>query len=538
MKIKNQDLHTNKNLVLTFVPSVLILFLLCYLFEPQFNTNDDVVMQMAAHGFGVFEKSSPNLIFSNILWGKLVQVIPTINGVLGYSLATISTLFFVTWALTYVLKELTQSWSLSILAIALIMARAVLFPQFTINAGLLTVTAVCALILHIRRGDNFSLCLACIFAFIGYLVRVHEFFLVLVVALPLFPFRKIWNAKKCRHAILFVSLLIAVSEVFNWASYQGQEWSQFKDNLISQQPYVNYGASEHLKKRLDITSKYGYSDNDLDLLSAWFYVDPQLANPKKLNAMTEALGPLGIQEGSIKKALQGLYTLTKKPTLPLFVAAILLFFLYPKLPLVIAFVLLFGATYYLGLIGRPSILRVYYPLISLLVLAPLIIPQQHKLRKYIAIAILSVACVWNFSYLYKEQIITKNKIRQVQSDIKKLPPGMLFIWGGSFPFESAYPVLTNNSVANKLKFYSLGWNTLAPYSVSTNEEKNGDGLIKKLLQSGGLLIFADSQYHGKLLATYCQEKFGGQFELTNYAKFESFTLLKVECHVESNRSTK
>lgn len=531
-------MYINKNLALTFLSSFLILFLLCYLFEPQFNSNDDVVMQMAAHGFGVFEKSSPNLIFSNILWGKLVQVIPTINGVLGYSLATISTLFFVTWALTYVLKELTQSWSLSILAITLIMARAVLFPQFTINAGLLTVTAVCALILHIRRGNNFSLCLACIFAFIGYLVRFHEFFLVLVVALPLFPFRKIWNAKKCRQAILFVSLLIAVTEVFNWASYQGQEWDQFKDNLISQQPYVNYGASEHLKKRPDITSQYGYSDNDLDLLSAWFYVDSQLANPKILNAMTEALGSLGIQDGSIKKALQGLYALTKNPTLPLFLAAIILFFLYPKLQVVVAFVLLFGANFYLGLIGRPSILRVYYPLISLLVLAPLIIPQQHNVRKHIAIAILFVACVWNFSYLYQEQQVSKNKIKQAQLDMKRLPLGMLFIWGASFPFEYAYPLLTNNFEANKLKFYSLGWNTLAPYSISTNEEKNGNGFIKKLLQPEGLLIFADSQYHGLLLATYCQEKFGGQFELTNYAKFESFTLLKVECHVDSNSSTK
>lgn len=531
MKIKNQDIQINKNLVLTFVPSVLILFLLCYLFEPQFNTNDDVVMQMAAHGFGVFEKSSPNLIFSNILWGKLVQVIPTINGVLGYSLATISTLFFVTWALIYVLKELTQSWSLSILAITLIMARAVLFPQFTINAGLLTVTAVCALILHIRRGDNFSLCLACIFAFIGYLVRFHEFLLVLVVALPLFPFRKIWNAKKCRYAVLFVSLLIVVSEAFNWASYQGQEWSQFKDNLISQQPYVNYGASEHLKKRLDITSKYGYSDNDLDLLSAWFYVDPQLANPKILNAMAEALGPLAIQDGSIKKALEGLDTLTKKPTLLLLVAAGFLLFLYPKLSFLIVFGLILGADFCLGLIGRPSILRVYYPLISLLVLAPLFIPQQNIKRKYIATAILAVACVWNFLYLYQEQKISKNKIKQVQSDIKKLPQGMLFIWGGSFPFESAYPVLTNNSEVNKLKFYSLGWNTLAPYSVSAKEEEKGGGFVEKLLQPRGLLIFADSQYHGRLLANYCQEKFGGQFELTNYAKFESFTLLKVVCHV-------
>lgn len=532
MKIKNQDMDTKKTLAFTFSLSFLIVFLLCYLFEPQFHTNDDVVMQMAAHGFGVFEKGSSHLIFSNIIWGKVVHAIPKVNGVFGYSIATIATLFFVTWALVYVLKELTQSWSLSFLAVTLVMARAILFPQFTINAGLLTVAAICALILHARRGDAFSLWVACIFAYIGYLVRFHEFLLVLVVAIPFLPFRKIWNSRQCKRAILLLSLLIAVSEGFNWASYQDQEWDQFKDNLISQQPYVNYGASEYLKKRSDITSRYGYTDNDLDLLSAWFYVDRKLASPKILNAMAEDLGPLRSQAGSVKKALQALSALAKEPTLPLLVAAGLLLLLYPKLPLAMAFILLFGANFYIGLIGRPSVLRVYFPLIGLLVFAALIIPQQDKVRKYIAAAILVVACAWNFAYLFQEQKVSKNKIEQVQSDIKKLPPGLLFIWGDSFPFESAYPVLTNASEVSKLKFYSLGWNTLAPYSVSTNEEKNGAGFVKRMLQSEGLLIFANSQYHGKLLASYCQEKFGGQFELVNYDKFESFALLKVKCDVE------
>lgn len=41
---------------------------------------------------GLAAYGSSHLIFSNVLWGYLVRAIPAINGVLGYSLATMGVL--------------------------------------------------------------------------------------------------------------------------------------------------------------------------------------------------------------------------------------------------------------------------------------------------------------------------------------------------------------------------------------------------------------------------------------------------------------
>ena len=50
--------------------SVVVPFVALYVaFEPLWETNDDVAMSMAAHGYGLAAYSSPHLIFSNVVWG-------------------------------------------------------------------------------------------------------------------------------------------------------------------------------------------------------------------------------------------------------------------------------------------------------------------------------------------------------------------------------------------------------------------------------------------------------------------------------------
>jgi hypothetical protein len=265
------------------------------------------------------------------------------------------------------------------------------------------------------------------------------------------------------------------------------------------------------------------------LLNQWFYVDPKLADTKVLDKMSAELGPISYQAGSISKGLDAIVSLKARPVLPLLAAVVLLVLLYPGWPVIITLALFIGANFYLGIIGRPGILRVYYPLAALLVFAA-VLNANNKLGKNYAIMILMLACIANVRYLHKAQEKSENIIRNVQQDMKKLPSGRLYIWGDSFPFEYAYPLLADNSDVNKLKFYSLGWNTPAPYSVSAYEEKSGHGFVKQLLQPGGMLIFAKAETQGKLLANYCAERLGGKLEQADFDKFESFTLLKVQCH--------
>src|SRR6476469_2433671 len=67
-----------------------LVFALCCAFTPRWQDNDDVLMSMIAHGYVRAVYGSPQLIYSNILWGYLVRGIPSIDGVTGYSIATLA----------------------------------------------------------------------------------------------------------------------------------------------------------------------------------------------------------------------------------------------------------------------------------------------------------------------------------------------------------------------------------------------------------------------------------------------------------------
>lgn len=56
-------------------------------FAPVWETNDDVAM--VAHGYGFADQPSPNLLFSNVIWGHLVQSLNGLFGLQGYSVGTL-----------------------------------------------------------------------------------------------------------------------------------------------------------------------------------------------------------------------------------------------------------------------------------------------------------------------------------------------------------------------------------------------------------------------------------------------------------------
>jgi hypothetical protein len=101
--------------------AVIFVLLLYLVFEPRWETNDDVGMSMVAHGYGISAISSPKLIFSNVLWGYLVRAIPEVNGTHGYSLATLGVLITVGAVVLSVLYRLGAGYVASLSMLALIL---------------------------------------------------------------------------------------------------------------------------------------------------------------------------------------------------------------------------------------------------------------------------------------------------------------------------------------------------------------------------------------------------------------------------------
>lgn len=200
---------------------------LCLFFEPTWETNDDVAMSMIAHGYGIAASSSPKLVFSNIIWGYIVRLTPNINGILGYSIATYGILIICGAVIFLALRKVGLSCVIAFSICTLLLVRPILFPQFTINAGLLTVCAVVCWYIYGAQGTKSTLIVGSILAFFGCLIRSHEFLLVLLVAAPLLPWTKL--AKDWFTKVIALGLVSSISGAFylDHRAYENDEWQKF-----------------------------------------------------------------------------------------------------------------------------------------------------------------------------------------------------------------------------------------------------------------------------------------------------------------------
>ena len=505
---------------------------LCLAFDPLWETNDDVAMSMIAHGYGLIAYGSPNLLTSNVLWGYLVRAIPSINGVLGYSIATLTVLLLSGAAILYFLLRLGVGYLLGLLAVALLVVRPTLLPQFTVNAGLLTVAAIIGWQVYARLGGIGNLAVACLLAFLGYLIRDKEFFLVLGVAMPLLPWRALRELKHMQIAFLLLGVAITSAAVFDRWAYSGPEWQPFFVLAPAQTPlgdFLNFGAGEHLKQHPEILANHGYSRNDIDLVANYFSIDPQIADPKSLNAMLAEMGALPMQEGSIQSGFVALEALFGPVLLPLSLSAFLLIMLMPRWPVALAWILCLAALFAMGMMGRPGMLRVYLPLMSMLLITPLMLEQiRYGARRWMASLTLLIACAGNAYLLMPTAWVYKQWSQQFQKNIHNLPAGPSVSWANSFSFELAFPVLANDPHNRSIAFYGLDTFTHAPFSVANTEQMSGRGMLESLRTATGISLIASP---GKLemLRIYCREHMNGQLRGVTTYQAPRLAVQQVRC---------
>ncbi len=499
-------------------------------FTPRWETNDDVAMSMVAHGYGIAAIGSPNLVFSNVLWGQIVRHLPAIQGVVGYSTATIAILFAWVWAILHFLLRLGVGYYVAVLTTLLIMARPILFPQFTINAGLLTVASILGWRAHEQQRDLGSLLVACSLAYLGFLVRGLEFLLVIFVASPLLPWRLLCTSSRFKSAILVLSLSITLAMGIDYWSYQAPEWNAFRALNALRGAYTDFGAEVLLKNRYDILSRFNYSENDLVLVKNWFFADPAIANPEALRGMLSSRGPMPVLAGNFGLVLEGVQALRGKELLPAVMASIAALILLPRRkPIVAAWGIFVSALLIMSLLGRPGVVRVYAPVVSFLVLAPLLDNALSNRRRVILAATALAANFFSFVLLLPEARASERLISQAYRDVQQMNPGRYYVtWGASFPFEYAFPVLARQDNARNISLYGLGVFTLAPFSVARAEDRAGNGLMVRLHSAGGVPVIASRQ-RMEMLGRYCKEHFGRDIEVVETLDTQTFSIRTVAC---------
>lgn len=508
-----------------------LVFFLCFFFEPRWETNDDVGISMVAHGYGITAIGSPNLFFSNVIWGYLVRAIPEINGILGYSIATLSVLIIVGAVVIYGLHQLSVNYMAYLSIFTLVLVRPVLFPQFTINAGLLMVTAITCWYLYTKQNDRRVLLVGCLLAFCSYLVRNQEFLLVLIVALPLLSWHTLFSDRFAKIAFLALIASIAISAVIDHQAYQSVEWKALNDLKPALTPIVDFGAGNYLKQHPDILQRHGYSNNDVDLIAGWFFVDPNIANPKALLSMLAELGDLPPQGNALAKAWLGVQTLWHQNLLPLTLTALLLAVLRPSWQLGASWGLCIAAVFAIGFLGRPAVLRVYVPLVCLLLIAPFFRNQLSTWRNRLETSTLLVVAILNVSHVFSESKLLEATAIETRKGLANFPSDTVIVWGSKFPFEENYPVLGSSSSAMSYRLYSLGALTWAPFTRSFIEQKLGRSMIDLLVKETGIPIVAYDQSL-KYLEIYCKERLHGQLKELSIKTYGTVVISQRRCELK------
>ncbi len=494
--------HSQAKIILqSLLASSLFLFTLCYLFQPIWETRDDLQMSMLIYGYGVAIEASSEILYSNVLWADLIRQIPTIHGILGYTTATLGVLLMVGAVIWLGLRKFGAGIILSLFLLILLLSRPILFPQFTINAGYLTVSAIIMFHLYAREKKYFFLGAGLVLATLGFLVRAYEFILVFLVALPVLPWSTLVKERLPKVAVLGLALVISGAALWDKSHYQSPDWAAFMEMDYPRAAFTDFSAVEFLRDRPELYQSYGLSRNDIDLIGVSFFPDRSLADPHKLSAMLKELGP----SLSFKKAWRGIRPLYRSTLLPAVLCALGLALIFPGRKILLTWSLCLFALALFGFIGRPGIIRIYVPLICLLCIAPLFHADLASRKKSIlACLVVVTAALFHVYQLVPELQKVETRIQRVRQVMNELPSHPIVIWGSALDFEALYPLLTTTPETYARHFYFIGWSTLAPNSYASQQENNGIHFLHSLRGQEGVEILMDDYRQG-LLAQYCME---------------------------------
>ncbi len=512
----------------------LTIFAMCLLkWKLYWQTNDDVAMSMVAHGYGLSAYPSGMLVFSNVLYGQFLKLLPQVLDVFPYSYVSLTLLLASGWAICCLLADRTASYLLSAAVVALAFVPAIVSPQFTLLAGLLACTGIAALVHYTQTGRRSSLVLAAGLLLSAFLVREVEFYLIVLVAAPLLPYRAMRRDRFLQLALMITAASIISAKVADYFCYFGPDWKTFGELHRLRAAFTDFGAFAYFRDRKELLTSAGFTVNDIELIKNWFFVDDKIADPARLASLLARAGVTDWAIGNFGTARTAFYALAERNILPLVVAAIASWTLVPaarKKSLLswIIFLVSIGA---MGVLGRPGVLRTYYPIMCGLLIWSLMAGGINTARKAALLTVTVTALALTVMATQRSNTAMAAREKRVAQDLLHLDKGCLYVaWGGTLDFEAAYPVLGSAAKAREYRWYPLGTLSQAPFALSQWHGETYTGLMDRLLNGPPVGIVANDELMS-LLAKLFEEHYGRHLRITESRPLSSFHLYEITAQV-------
>ena len=258
------------------VSNLLTLLISVFLFRPFWEESDDVGIALIAEG--AFGSHEPHLVYSNILYGKVLcfmsEVIPAIrwHAVFSYLfMFTASTVF------VYLIARDKKGRMLSVFLLATAFYEAYVALQFSKVATYIAILAF-MLLFELARCDiakkmkRFMVPLAMLCALYAFVLRIESFLLAAMIAgcygicLVVDEYRKGVLSGKIRTYLAYfapVFILAAILFAADRYSYSNGQWKEYWEYYDSVTGMVDYHNEALLyEQHEDELKNFGGSEND------------------------------------------------------------------------------------------------------------------------------------------------------------------------------------------------------------------------------------------------------------------------------------
>lgn len=517
----------NKNFTNFFALSLLFLMLFI-LYTPIYEGNDDVGMSMTAHGYGAALYSSAHIFFSNIIYGWFIKHLPTILDIYPYFYMTFIALFVVAFTLLSCFDALAIKKLISIPLIVIILIRAIAMPQFTVNAGLLAAASVIAILVYIATLRFKYALIGMLLIFYSFLIRDKELFFVYLVALPFLLNRNLFNRKFIIAFFILITSCIG-AKYANFLAFNGEAYSHYKALSQTRVPFNDYHAGAYFIQRPEILKNYGYSENDISLLSNFIFADPLIADPSRLKQLLTHFKVTTRLHDNIPLAIETLKSINH-PTLQLLIIISIFGTLLSrkKIKILISWSIFMAIIVFIALLGRPSVLRVYYPIISFLALVPFIFIdfKEFKYKQVISLVLifLGIFVIRNNKNLNDQRAHIANMA--VKEARQSLNQDLYYVFGASLPYEYIFLPLKPPHI--NTKFYAFGTAYYMPSRIS-HHYAFGSKSFSNLLKSGKILNVIAIPGHLNLIKNYCSEHMNKNLNIISSKNMTTFFIYAIQC---------
>jgi hypothetical protein len=563
--------------------TVAVLFGLVFsVFEPGFDTNDDAVMNMIVAGKGYGLSPDEHIVFSNVLIGfvlaRLYTLWPSVPWYGGYLLA----IHFAAQSLILYCVVRSGYTRLRLRLYLVYFATAGLYfinnLQFTSTAFFAGQAGILLLMLAVRgaSSDGFyrrKLACACFVALgllvLSSLVRREVFYPVVGMAIPtcglaaLAGRRPLAGLTASLGVILTAVVISAVCWQFNFAHYnRDPRWRDFYEYNKLRVKFNDEAWVRYSPETAYLFQEVNWSENDFDMLSAWFFDNESRYSQEALRHVLEKYPWRESRISGEMFVRSALAVFLDRESLALFLALPILVycmerrtsnFLVVGVALAMACVLIA----YLILFSKTPPSRVYVPTLAFPLAVTVCLahgstflpPERFRtwlrmvfsqpagwrkglripLTKCLAAAVLVMMCLALAKSTYgqyrrsRERIKVSGQLYDLLSSLDASDDKLYICWAATFPYEALRPLDSLQGISD-LHLLVLGWPQKTPLHQRMKDSFKIGDLAEAIYHRTDLYLIAHPHYLG-LYEEYVREHFGVElkYQTQHFAKLFTVT---------------